>query len=536
MRSALLILLATSLLLPLATNIEPALALFTVSVSPPSITVPEYGPASFTVTVTNPDPIPVTVLLTFTISGAPISGSSGFFSMNPVTVPPFSTSPGIALSFIASLCPGVYAVTVTATDTAAPAIRSSASSTLSIFPSLPPLDVGVSTDKPSYRIGETVTITMTSNKPADTRLTISGPSGTVKSFLITFLSSGSSQRKLPAAEPVGTYTVTFEGAYCAERDSSTTTYQVSPNTYDVTVSTSGLPSEFTTQLKTDGQPRQQLTGGEIATISFPIDTTHTVEVDQIVSGRTGTRYFCERNKFTVSGTTSITFEYQTQYQFEVTTDPVGIVQVSGGGWFAAGQTVSTGSVPQTLDGPPGVKYEFAGWEVDGVLQQSPSVTVTMDKAHKAVAKYKTLYQLTIESPYGDPQGAGFHEKGTTVKFSVTSPVGFLIQQVFLRWEGDYLGESPSGEILMDGPKTVRAVWDTSYFQLYIALGVLGAVVVVAILLMRRRSATPTLKAPPTPPPPPPPESLGAARNCPNCGAAVPDGQAFCTECGQKMPD
>jgi hypothetical protein len=442
------------------------------------------------------------------------------------------------LSFVASLCPGVYTIVVRGTDTGL-GISSSTSATLSVIPSFPALDVGVSTDKPSYRLNDQITITMTTNKPADTRLTITGPAGTVKTFLITFVAAGSTQRKLTAAEPIGSYTVMFEGAYCAERDSATATYQISPNTYEVTVSTSGLPNEFLTQLKTDGESRQQLTGGDIATLSFPIDTTHTVEVDQIVAGRTGTRYYCERNRFTVSGTTSITFDYMTQYQFEVASDPEGIAQVSGGGWVTSGQTVSTGSVPQNIDGPTGIKYEFMGWEVDGVLQQSPSVTVTMDRAHKAVARYRTLYQLTVDSPYGNPQGAGFHEKGTTVRFSVTSPEGLLIQQVFVRWEGDFTGQNPSGEILMDSPKTIRAIWETSYFQLYIVIGVLAAIaVILAIIMMRRRAGAPTLKAPPPPPPPPPPpaESVEAVRRCPNCRTAVPMGQTFCTECGQKMPD
>jgi hypothetical protein len=329
--------------------------------------------------------------------------------------------------------------------------------------------------------------------------------------------------------------VLFEAAYCAERDSATATYQVSPNTYDVTVSTSGLPGEFSTQLKTDGETRQQLAGGDIATLSFPVDTTHSVEVDQIVSGREGTRYFCDRNRFTVSGPTSITFEYVTQYLFQVATDPEGVVQVSGGGWFAAGQTVSTGSVPQSIDGPPGVKYEFLGWEVDGVLQQSSSVTVSMDRPHKAIAKYRTLYELKIESPYGNPQGAGFHEKDSRVRFSVTSPEGLLIQQVFVRWEGDFTGQDPSGEIMMDAPKTIRAVWETSYLQLYIALAILAALaIVLGFVFMRRRAEASTVKAPPPPPPPPPTEA--GAKTCSNCGAQVPVGQAFCTECGQRMQD
>jgi hypothetical protein len=175
LRAPLLIFLILSPLVPLLATVQPAYAAFTVGLMPTIASVPEYASVSFTVTVTNSDPGAHTVLLTFTVNGVPISGSAGFFTPNPITTPGGAGGSAVSvLSFFASLCPGIYTITVTATDTMT-SVSSSGSATLTVSPTFAPLDVTVGTDKPSYRIGETITITMTTNKPADTRLTISGP-------------------------------------------------------------------------------------------------------------------------------------------------------------------------------------------------------------------------------------------------------------------------------------------------------------------------------------------------------------------------
>jgi hypothetical protein len=116
---------------------------------------------------------------------------------------------------------------------------------------------------------------------------------------------------------------------------------------------------------------------------------------------------------------------------------------------------------------------------------------------------------------------------------------------------------------MDGPKTVTAVWTTSYFQLYIIIGAIVAVAVVAGLLlwMRGRRRPITMKPPPPPPPETPIEpsegqgprivsitepstetetapkpAISVALRCTNCGHELKEGQEYCPECGQKRTD
>jgi len=128
----------------------------------------------------------------------------------------------------------------------------------------------------------------------------------------------------------------------------------------------------------------------------------------------------------------------------------------------------------------------------------------------------------------------------------------------VEWKGDYVGKNLNGTITMDGPKMVTAVWTKDYFQIYLIVAGIGAVVAVVavlLLLMRRRRGPSTVKPPP--PPPPPPETSGTsaeavsavpetetvtkppvsiALRCTNCGHELKQGQVYCPECGQSQTD
>jgi len=117
--------------------------------------------------------------------------------------------------------------------------------------------------------------------------------------------------------------------------------------------------------------------------------------------------------------------------------------------------------------------------------------------------------LTVESDYGDPQGEKWYDAGSTAHFSVTSPVsaGFGVKYVFDHWEEDASASTPSAEITMWAPHTVRAVWRTDYTELYSIIEAIGIVVLVGafmgVRVLRGRKGPP--KPPPTAPFTPPPE-------------------------------
>jgi hypothetical protein len=474
-----------------------------------------------------------------------VPGGAYSFSSTRVITSSGSGSAGLSIDASSTplYCPGTYPFIVTATNSTAPADSGSASGSLTVVQVGPTLAFQVSTDKPNYRLGDKVIITDSANRPAEARLTITPPSGSA-SIVYDIFYGASTYTHTMTASTIGRYTVNIQGDdFCNIFNSATVYFDVTPNTYDVSISIGGVPAQVSIPLTVDGQTQGTIAGTEIKKISFPLDTTHTITVAQSVDGGQGVRYTSAQNTWTVSSAGSYTFQYATEYLFTITTNPDGVTPVSGGGWFKAGASVQTVVAPDNVAGPPGTKYVFQGWKVDGAAQSGNPITLTMDKPHTVVATYQTQYQLVVDSAYGDPKGSGYYAAGSTASFSVTSPQGLLIQQVFTSWSGDYTGTSPSASITMDKPHTVHADWQTSYLQLEILVAALVAIAAIAgfLLWRKRRAPAPPLETKPTPPMPEEPggggteaELSGEAVKCSSCGADVPAGQTYCQNCGSKM--
>ena len=289
-------------------------------------------------------------------------------------------------------------------------------------------------------------------------------------------------------------------------------------------------------------------------LSYPIGTSHTFQVDQYVSGASGYRYYVPTNSWTTENTGSFTFNYVTQYYLTLGTSPGNVTTIGlSSGWYSPGAQVQVPAVPTLVNGTTGVRYVFAQWTVDGAAVTQNGPIVTMNTPHTVLAAFKTQYKLQVDSPYGNPQGTDYYDSGSTAQFSVTSPVGVLVQQVFVNWTGDYTGTSANGSIVMDQPRTVQATWITSYLEVYAVVGVAAFAIIAALLLLWRRrgrrepvtkptpppSPLPADNPPPapeeSPPPPPPAESQPTVSvTCTTCGESSPPGLAYCTNCGAKL--
>jgi len=534
------VILGATLLLP-QTYASPV----TVSISPGNQSVPQGTSATYTVSLSGG------AATSFYLTASGLSGS-GTFSPNPVATPPGggSGSGTTTLSIVTTAapglyCPGTYPFTVTATNATDGSLPSppgaqnpetgTATATLTVVQVGPPLSVSIATDKPTYTVGDTVTIFISANRPAQGRLTISPPTGAPSVFDYQLISSSYSITKTLVASSIGHWTLSFQANdYCSGLSSAQASFDVSPNTYDVSISLNGVPTQYSAGIQVDGQSQGTIGGGQIQKLTFKLNTSHMISVDQYVPGEVGVRYYCAQNTLNVSSTGSFTFSYQTQYEFTVETDPSGITQVGGGGWFPAGTQVQTTQAPQVVPGGSGTQYAFKGWQLNGTPQTGNPLSITLDKPYTATAKYSTQYQLIVDSSYGNPQGSGFYDAGTPAQFSVTTPSGFPIQQVFVQWQGDYTGTSPQGSITMDKPHTVTAVWTTSYIPL-IAIIIVAAAIVGALLFWRSKRK-PAQEIKPTPPATAAPNVVAGTVKCSKCGTENPAGQNHCTECGQSLKD
>jgi hypothetical protein len=109
--------------------------------------------------------------------------------------------------------------------------------------------------------------------------------------------------------------------------------------------------------------------------------------------------------------------------------------------------------------------------------------------------YKLKYNLVVDPGYlSGGYGSSWHLSGSTTQVSVPSEIpetglmGTLGgKRVFSHWSGDSTATTLTLNILMDGPKTVTAVWTTNYTQPYTIIGAsIAALVLITILLIRRR--------------------------------------------------
>ncbi len=468
-----------ALLLPTNVHAPPPPVFLTLTPSPQTIS--QTQTATYHIGITS------TPSTSFTMS---VSGVVGSFTANPVTTDPIGGLASVDLVADASTpptyCPGTYSFTVTATGPGSASIGG----VLTVNQVGPPLIATVFTDKTNYQTGQTIRISLSVSRPAEGQITVTGPSGySPLGYPFQTSSAGSGAVASFTAGAIGTYSVSVQADdYCSGFSSTQTTFTVSPNSYDVSITASGIPSQYSTNVQIDGHNQGTIQGSQTKSLSFPIGSTHSIMVDQYVAGDTGVRYYASQNSWSVSSTDSHTFNYQIQYQFNVLTDPSGVTPTTGGGWYPDGQSVQTNQAPPTVAGPSGTQFAFKDWELDGAPQSGNQLTVTMNAPHTAVAKYSTQYQLVVDSPggLGNPQGAGYYDAGSTATFSVTSPVGFLVQQVLVHWQGDYTGTNPQGTVTMDQPRTVHAVWTTSYTQAYIVGGILAVVIVAAAIMMMRR--------------------------------------------------
>lgn len=129
---------------------------------------------------------------------------------------------------------------------------------------------------------------------------------------------------------------------------------------------------------------------------------------------------------------------------------------------------------------------------DYLSKKNASTTTYYRERYRVEDNFILQYYLTVHSEYGDPDGEGWYDEGTTASFSVTSPAGFTIQPVFAVWGEDVSATTPSATVVMDSHKTVVASWRTDYTQLLAIIAVLTTVVAVsagAVYLKKRKPPT-----------------------------------------------
>jgi hypothetical protein len=182
--------------------------------------------------------------------------------------------------------------------------------------------------------------------------------------------------------------------------------------------------------------------------------------------------------------------WKPQYYLTIGIAQSDMVAISSEGWYDEGAMTLTGTADTIISAGRDTRYVFLTWAVDGTSVAGNPISVAINAPHTVVASYKTQYYLAVESDYGDPEGTGWYDSGSTATISVISPVGTIIRQVFLNWRGDSTETTAIATVIMDSPKSLAATWGEDYTQLYILIGgvaaLAGAASVIIVLGGRKR--------------------------------------------------
>jgi uncharacterized repeat protein (TIGR02543 family) len=217
-------------------------------------------------------------------------------------------------------------------------------------------------------------------------------------------------------------------------------------------------------------------------------TMHTIAVPEEVSVASGTRYrFIGWDDGETSPARTISRGlYGANYNLEHLLNIISAYgDPAGAGWLVDGSLVTLSITPYIE--LPDTRHIFTGWSGD-YTGTSPAASFYLNSPKTITANWRTEYLLTLNSEYGTPAGAGWHNEGESVTVSVEPVQGFLVRQIFDGWTGDLTGTAPDASVSMDSPRTITAAWHTDYVQLFILIAVILVIagIVITIILVRRK--------------------------------------------------
>jgi hypothetical protein len=237
--------------------------------------------------------------------------------------------------------------------------------------------------------------------------------------------------------------------------------------YVVTITVQGLPANMSTRIFMDGTPNVTLSSGQSRSFNFSGSATHYVVVQSYVpdfNGQNGTRYFEKDTSWSFNAVGSHVFAYTSQYYLKVQTS---YSSVGAEGWYDSGAiaqaTLKDGQVDEGQD----TRHVFTGWTSDASGTGLASNNIVMNGPKTAVATWKTQFHLTVESvPPGvtDLSGSGWYDAGASASISAAKVISATedTRLRFSHWSGSFDGQSPTGAVVMDRPKNVKAHYLAQY--------------------------------------------------------------------------
>ena len=225
------------------------------------------------------------------------------------------------------------------------------------------------------------------------------------------------------------------------------------------------------------------------------DTRYRFSHWQLPTGGTVTN---ENLSLTVTTPGSIIANYDIEYFIEFETEPSGVGQVTGTGWYSEGYALRT-SAPSEVEETSDTQYRFSNWQLptgETVRNEDLNLTITMPGS--VIANYDTYYQLTLEYPYGETSGT-WHKAGSEAQWTLDTRE-VAMSGVLGIFGGKLIAANSSGTEVMDSPEIINVDWKPDYTRpaIYISLIALAVGLGIYFTYRHRKAPQPVPAAAPQP--------------------------------------
>ena len=266
-----------------------------------------------------------------------------------------------------------------------------------------------------------------------------------------------------------------------------------PFTFLISTRASGLPAELSTRVTSDVNQTVTVHGGEVGYLLFESGKTYTISADEYVNAGTSIRYRAKVNSFVANTDEEFTVTYEPQFLVTVKSEPPGLIEREWSEWCDLGARIETPSAREVAEETTDMRLVLDGWYINDARQLGNPIAFIVNGPATVTAKYTTLYNVTVSSPFGTTSGTGWHAAGSTVEILVTPTyvpldgvLGYLgLGMAFDHWSGSFENTSPTTTITVNGPIQANAVWREDRSRLVLGIAVAIAIAIVVLVILRR---------------------------------------------------
>jgi hypothetical protein len=160
--------------------------------------------------------------------------------------------------------------------------------------------------------------------------------------------------------------------------------------------------------------------------------------------------------------------------------------INGSGWYKPGKEAKVSITQAIIDYGNSTRRVFSGWyENEKLLAKESNLSALVNGPKTIIAKWETEYEVKVINKEGTE--SNWYKKGEKVTVSVPSTVVYEGMYVwhFRGWEieGKMVSDSPQYSFKVEGPLTIRAIWEKELNTSLVTIIILAAVLLLSAIVV-----------------------------------------------------